>query len=122
MPKTALLSIIRVCILARITSYNVCYTKLLRYPFTNHNAAIVNVKHANGNFSTYFNMKNRTGVWHSLGVFRIEKGGDNYIEFTSPSKGGVCADAVIFRPVVITSYSIHYTKLYEWKMFPDQFL
>ena len=57
----------------RITSYNVCYTKLLRsQPFT----------------------------------------GD-YLLSTNSGFGGVNAALILGRGSVITSYSIHYTKLYE---------
>ena len=67
------------------------------FPWGHHNAAIVNVKHADGTYSWPFNQRNRTNTWLSLGIFKVDKA--SYIEFTSYTKGNVAADVIMLRPV-----------------------
>lgn len=75
------------------------YEHFINYPFGNHLATMVQVKHAEGIHSKDFNQKNRPNHWLSLGVFKLEKGGDHYIEFTAATKGTAVADVVLLRPV-----------------------
>ena len=69
----------------RITSYNVCYTKLLRYVYyaiRSHNIYVIEGDQQTTN-----------------DALRIQKAGAKAIQVNTGN--------------VITSYSIHYTKLYE---------
>ena len=89
----------------RITSYNVCYTKLLRKNATEN--AIISV--ALDNYDEMYSSE-REGY---TGAYKKESGswkvnisnGDVY----SKLKSGLN----LKKDGVITSYSIHYTKLYE---------
>ena len=75
------------------------YEHFIFYPWGHHAATQVNVKHADGLFSWPFSQRNRPGVWLSLGVFKVEKDCECYIEFTSVTYGTVVADVIMLRPV-----------------------
>ena len=126
---------------ARITSYNVCYTKLLRSKSNaalsrHHWSAISAILSANSSRSRSPSQL-KTGNHSALAPFprhRVQATADNPIQKSGPDParmracfrvsslddGGSCP---ILRPSmsdgnrrsdpVITSYSIHYTKLYE---------
>ena len=92
----------------RITSYNVCYTKLLR-----GNHVLVNGRKTP-------RMLARSGApqrWHIINAaksryYKLDLGED--FSFTRiGSDGGLLDEPVLVAELVITSYSIHYTKLYE---------
>ena len=90
--------------LTRITSYNVCYTKLLRNGGTSGSgaqAADVNGSDAIGGFG---------GSGPFFGAFAY---GDNTSLQVLAGSGGAGAGGGGGGYTVITSYSIHYTKLYE---------
>ena len=88
----------------RITSYNVCYTKLLRYK-PGHYAPILDWSSAD----VWEFLLTESCPWgdHSelVEVYRYSSDECVYGE-----KQGVCIGNARY---VITSYSIHYTKLYE---------
>lgn len=75
------------------------YEHFIFYPFGVHLTAQINVKHADGIYTKHFSQRNRPGYWLSLGVFKVIKGDENYIEITATSPGGVVADAVMLRPM-----------------------
>ena len=115
----------------RITSYNVCYTKLLREYIENEKIHIL--KERNKLFdrimSEYESLPAPTSCYRFL---RLPEGYDDIeLEYMAVEKGVQILSANRFyvgsRPekptirlavsapntIVITSYSIHYTKLYE---------
>lgn len=69
------------------------------YPWSHTMAVHFRVKHADGLDTTELSQRNRTSKWLSLGVFRIEKGAEVYVEIASPYTGGMAADAIMLRPV-----------------------
>ena len=90
--------------IARITSYNVCYTKLLRAAQTICSDETL----LQGN-----NASPGTGVWTVSGVGGATSQAvftDNASPTTKVSSLGQGVNAL---KCVITSYSIHYTKLYD---------
>ena len=72
---------------SRITSYNVCYTKLLR------NRALERYERR-----------------HGISLSSIKEADAGFVEFVERELSGAIGAAS-----VITSYSIHYTKLYDGK-------
>ena len=104
----------------RITSYNVCYTKLLRIAHVEGKSLVIEVKdHGCGItneiggriFNAHFTTK-ATG--NGLGLFSCkqiveQKHGGSISCFSSPLSGTIFK--VVLHLTVITSYSIHYTKL-----------
>ena len=88
----------------RITSYNVCYTKLLRPTLREKGLLFVGLD-VIGDYLTEINVTSPTGI-------REVK------RFGGADIAALVWDAVEARrgsavDIVITSYSIHYTKLYE---------
>ena len=85
----------------RITSYNVCYTKLLRF--------LTNYLPTTFYWENYVNALVNNGVARSLLnsciVAGVTVGGCLVVSIT--------ASFALARIRVITSYSIHYTKLYD---------
>ena len=77
----------------RITSYNVCYTKLLR--IWQFNFELIFAKH-----NLYFIIASL--LWPALTIVSSKSVKTNPIMFT-----------FYVYLIVITSYSIHYTKLYD---------
>ena len=103
----------------RITSYNVCYTKLLRYEIANRKEILFSVKDKT-NLNAWFDAEIVERIIYNLlsNAFKftpngghvtleVEKAG-TYVEIIVRDTG-----SGIPPEVVITSYSIHYTKLYE---------
>ena len=99
----------------RITSYNVCYTKLLR---------IKNPLNFVNNFSDV-SAEITDEIWNELQARKETLPADFVDELSSMLEGlrlnsqkvaehGKRADAIVQNMLlVITSYSIHYTKLYD---------
>ena len=94
----------------RITSYNVCYTKLLRIQdgavlHTLYNKSVVEIGDnvTVGHNAIIHGAKIHKNVLIGMGAILLDfaEVGENSI---------IAAGAILF---VITSYSIHYTKLYE---------
>lgn len=76
------------------------YEAFVRFPFAINLNTKVNIQHANGIDTQYFNQRNRCDEWLSLGIFTFEKDKENGLEITSDVYGvSVSADAVLFRPV-----------------------
>ncbi len=75
------------------------YEHFVYYPWGHHAAAKIKVKHEEGTYEKYYSQRNLPSVWTSLGIYKLEKGADNYIEISSSSKGTATADAVMLRPV-----------------------
>lgn len=75
------------------------YEQFIYYPFGIHLTAQINIKHAEGIATRYISERNRTNQWISLGIFKLNKGENNFIEVTAVTPGQVVADAVMLRPV-----------------------
>ena len=122
----------------RITSYNVCYTKLLRSPQITHKTDVgglaLNIRNRTEMESAYESMveavKTKSpranidgflvqkmiggGLEVILGAKRDPQFGPTILFGTGGIYTEVWKDiAYGIAPLVITSYSIHYTKLYE---------
>ncbi|MCL1045040.1 beta galactosidase jelly roll domain-containing protein [Shewanella electrodiphila] len=75
------------------------YEHFVFYPFASSLNTKVTVKHAGGETSQYFNQRNRTGQWLSLGIFNIADLAESSIEFSTIHKGQVAVDAIMLRPI-----------------------
>ena len=108
----------------RITSYNVCYTKLLRFPTqTIYGASKAAVKIlTEGLYAELKDTKVRVTVIHPGAIatnITLNSGLEGAaVDAESSANEGMALSPVIAADLiikaVITSYSIHYTKLYEW--------
>ena len=99
----------------RITSYNVCYTKLLRTHFDGlfPTPLAENVRSVHGKLDFQFWLERKPGAWQD-GLLTLGQNQLNWqqqeTEHSLAMQGGD----------VITSYSIHYTKLYDCCHSPDE--
>ena len=93
----------------RITSYNVCYTKLLRFNVSTAAAVVAaagGVRMARHGARALTSMCGTVDLLDALGI-------DVDCPVTVVGESIDRAGIGIFNGV-ITSYSIHYTKLYDW--------
>ena len=111
-------------ILTRITSYNVCYTKLLR-AVADPNAGSLTFNPANSAFETTFSIRYRYTdgngcIVEDIGTTIVHDLAGGAISISSAVPAKPCqddnTDYVLQGLSVITSYSIHYTKLYDPKL------
>ena len=120
---------------SRITSYNVCYTKLLRPLTFRHRAGVTPYTSPYGFAECCVfgkqspppgrcNPHQLIPLWSPAGAHLLPKLRCQFAEFLrlgSLKRLGILSPPTcvglrygpIFRSTVITSYSIHYTKLYE---------
>lgn len=75
------------------------YEVFVRYPFTSHMTAEINIVHNGGKTSVYRNQRIYNGEWLSVGIFDFDKGKKQFVEITAITPGEVSADAVMFKPV-----------------------
>ena len=123
----------------RITSYNVCYTKLLRGNFTSAKTELYEPGLTEG--KTVGMSTAASGVYSSIGGF-LSGNGSVISASTLNPQTYFCIGTLIYTTyysyqtgnwdqistwttdpsgtLVITSYSIHYTKLYEIKVMKSQ--
>lgn len=80
------------------------YETLIRFPFSSHMTAQVNINHAEGITDKYVGQRNFCGQWLSLGIYKMDKDDDNYMEITAITENTVAADAVMFRPISEKDY------------------
>ncbi|MEH0152710.1 glycoside hydrolase family 2 TIM barrel-domain containing protein [Limibacter armeniacum] len=80
------------------------YEHFIYYPFGHHLTTQINIKHQEGLTRKYNSLRNRCSKWVSLGVYKLEKGNQNHVEFTAISGGGVVVDAIMLRPVPKEKY------------------
>ena len=115
---------LHVCIAAkqvRITSYNVCYTKLLRIPLDYRYSDTELLSFFTRMGYTFNNKYSFTGTFRADGSSKFAEG-NKFSYFPSFAFAWRVknesfmknVDAISNLKVVITSYSIHYTKLYEY--------
>ena len=105
----------------RITSYNVCYTKLLRKP-KGLDLLFPQAKNRITSYNVCYTKLLRSTVILSIGlVALVRQNNDWIIEIGFTETHGLIVFAISFifliyklmDEIVITSYSIHYTKLYD---------
>ena len=80
------------------------YETLIRFPFSSHMTAQININHTEGKTDKYVGQKNFCGQWLSLGIYKMDKDHDNYMEITAITENTVAADAVMFRPISEKEY------------------
>jgi beta-galactosidase len=81
------------------------YETLVKYPFSSHLTAQVNINNADGKTSKYVSQRTDCGQWISLGIYKFNASDNNYIELTGITEGEVAADAVMFRPIPEAKYT-----------------
>ena len=91
----------------RITSYNVCYTKLLRNPQLSASSNPYEYIQNNKNFNDLVNLG--TDALPVIAEKIMNSNDDGLKEYIL----AIAAEKIAKIDLVITSYSIHYTKLYE---------
>ena len=96
----------------RITSYNVCYTKLLR---NWHRLTGYRQKKSSKN-NWFWSCMNRSRIQIYTGVLSTLFFNDTKA-FSAPPKPNIVLVLMDDMGYVITSYSIHYTKLYDFDDF-----
>lgn len=80
------------------------YEHFIYYPFGHHLTTQINIKHNKGITTKHNSQRNRCNKWVSMGVFKLDKEKESYIEFTAVSDGGVVADAIMLRPIETQKY------------------
>lgn len=80
------------------------YEAFTFYPFASHLTARYNVKHAGGITTKYVSQRVFCNEWNSLGIYRFDRDGENYVELTAIVSGAVAADAVMFREISEEEY------------------